>query len=46
MTKGEHSQIKLKSKATNGLEKFNIPKNSHVEYIVTLKDFEKVCFLQ
>jgi hypothetical protein len=43
MTKGEHSQIKLKSKATFGVEKFNIPKNSPVEYIVTLHDFEKVC---
>jgi len=42
MTKGEHSQIKLKSKATIGLEKFNIPKNSPVEYIVTLNNFEKV----
>jgi hypothetical protein len=42
MTKGENSQIKLKSKATIGLEKFNIPKNAHVEYIVTLNDFEKV----
>lgn len=43
MTKGENSQIKLKSKATKGLEKFNIPKNAHVEYIVTLNNFEKVC---
>jgi hypothetical protein len=42
MTKGEHSQIKLKSKATIGLEKFNIPKNSPVVYLVTLNDFEKV----
>ncbi len=42
MTKGEHSQIKLKSKATIGLEKFNIPKNSPVEYLVTLNNFEKV----
>ncbi|CAF2986889.1 unnamed protein product [Rotaria sp. Silwood2] len=41
MTKGENSQLKLKSKATAGLEKFNIPKNAHVEYIVTLHDFEK-----
>ncbi|CAF0752275.1 unnamed protein product [Adineta steineri] len=41
MTKGEHSQLKLKSKATFGLEKFNIPKNAHVEYMVTLNDFEK-----
>ncbi|CAF0995714.1 unnamed protein product [Adineta ricciae] len=41
MTKGEHCQLKLKSKATFGLEKFNIPKNAHVEYIVTLHDFEK-----
>ncbi len=42
MTKGENSQIKLKSKATIGLEKFNIPKNTPVEYIVTLNNFEKV----
>jgi hypothetical protein len=43
MTKGENSQIKLKSKAAiSGLEKFNIPKTAHVEYIVTLNDFEKV----
>jgi len=41
MTKGEHSQIKLKSKATIGLEKCNIPKNAHVEYIITLNNFEK-----
>ncbi|CAF1934678.1 unnamed protein product [Rotaria magnacalcarata] len=41
MTKGEKSQLKLKSKAIDGLEKFNIPKNAHVEYIVTLHDFEK-----
>jgi hypothetical protein len=43
MTKGENSQLKVKSKATVGIEKFNIPKNAHVEYIVTLHDFEKVC---
>lgn len=42
MTKGEQSQIKLKSKATIGLEKFNIPKNASVDYIITLHDFEKV----
>jgi hypothetical protein len=42
MTKGENSQIKLKSKATIGLDKFNIPKNARVEYIVTLNNFEKV----
>ncbi|CAF0887919.1 unnamed protein product [Rotaria sordida] len=41
MTKGENSQLKLKSKATIGIEKFNIPKNAHVKYIVTLHDFEK-----
>jgi hypothetical protein len=42
MTKGENSQLKLKSKAIIGLEKFNIPKNAHVEYLVTLNNFEKV----
>lgn len=42
MTKGEHSQIKLKFRATVGLEKFNIPKSAPVEYLVTLNDFEKV----
>lgn len=42
MTKGEHCQLKLKSKATFGVEKFNLPKNAHVEYIVTLHAFEKV----
>ena len=44
MTKGEHSQIKLKFRATLGLEKFNIPKSAPVEYLITLNDFEKVRF--
>lgn len=44
MTKGEHSQIKLKFQATIGVEKFNIPKSTPVEYLVTLNDFEKVSF--
>lgn len=41
MTKGEHSQIKLKSKGLIGLDKFQIPKNAHVEYLITLNNFEK-----
>ncbi|UJR28504.1 hypothetical protein I4U23_009742 [Adineta vaga] len=41
MTKGEHCQLKLKSKALFGSDKFNIPKNAQVEYIVTLLNFEK-----
>jgi hypothetical protein len=43
MTKNEHSQLKLKSKATTGVEKFNIPSNTPVVYDVTLVNFEKVC---
>ncbi len=42
MTKQEHAQLKLKSKATTGVEKFNIPANTPVEYEVTLINFEKV----
>lgn len=42
MTKNEQSQLKLKSAATNGIEKFNIPKNTPVQYEVTLLNFEKV----
>jgi hypothetical protein len=42
MTKNEHCQLKLKSKATTGIEKFNIPLNTPVEYHVTLNNFEKV----
>lgn len=42
MTKGEHAQLKLKSKATTGVEKFNIPANTPVQYEVTLNSFEKV----
>jgi len=41
MTKNEHAQLKLKSKATTGVEKFNIPANTHVQYEVTLLNFEK-----
>jgi FK506-binding protein 4/5 len=41
MTKQEHAQLKLKSKATTGVEKFNIPANTPVEYEVTLINFEK-----
>ena len=43
MTKQEHARLKLKSKATAGVEKFNIPSNTPVEYEVTLVNFEKVC---
>ena len=43
MTKGEHAQLKLKSNATTGVEKFNIAKNTPVQYDVTLVNFEKVC---
>jgi len=42
MTKGEHAQLKLKSKATTGIEKFKIPVNTPVQYEVTLINFEKV----
>lgn len=42
MTKNELAQLKLKSKATTGVEKFNIPANAPVEYDVTLLNFEKV----
>ena len=42
MTKHEQCQLKLKSKATTGVEKFNIPKDSPVQYEVTLVNFEKV----
>ena len=42
MTKGEHAQLKLKSKATTGVEKFNIPANTPVQYEVTLNSYEKV----
>lgn len=45
MTKNEHAQLKLKSKATTGVEKFNIPANVPVQYDVTLLNFEKVCFI-
>ncbi|CAF1612912.1 unnamed protein product [Rotaria magnacalcarata] len=41
MTKNEHAQLKLKSKATTGVEKFNIPANTPVQYDVTLINFEK-----
>ncbi|CAF3085528.1 unnamed protein product [Rotaria sp. Silwood2] len=41
MTKNEHAQLKLKSKATTGVEKFSIPKNTPVQYDVTLLNFEK-----
>ncbi|CAF1389856.1 unnamed protein product [Adineta steineri] len=41
MTKNEHAQLKLKSKATTGIEKFNIPQNTPVQYDVTLLNFEK-----
>lgn len=43
MTKSEHSQLKLKSKATSGIEKFGLEPNTPVEYEVTLVTFEKVC---
>jgi hypothetical protein len=42
MTKGELAQLKLRSKATTGIEKFNIPTNTPVQYEVTLLTFEKV----
>ncbi|CAF1193639.1 unnamed protein product [Rotaria sordida] len=41
MTKNEHAQLQLKSDATTGVEKFNIPKNTPVQYDVTLLNFEK-----
>ncbi|UJR21012.1 hypothetical protein I4U23_024112 [Adineta vaga] len=41
MTKNELARLTLKSKATTGVEKFNIPKNSTVQYDVTLLNFEK-----
>jgi hypothetical protein len=42
MTRNEHSKLSLKSKATTGIEKFNIPADTPVEYEVTLLNFEKV----
>ncbi len=42
MMKGEHARLTLKSKATAGVEKFNIPSDTPVEYEVTLINFEKV----
>jgi len=42
MTKNELAQLKLRSKATTGVEKFNIPANTPVQYEVTLLNFEKV----
>jgi hypothetical protein len=42
MTKGELAQLKLRSKATTGIEKFNIPAHTPVQYEVTLLNFEKV----
>jgi len=41
MTKNEHAQLKLKSKATTGVEKFNIPTHAPVQYEVTVLNFEK-----
>jgi hypothetical protein len=46
MTKGELAQLKLRSKATTGVEKFNIPVNTPVQYEVTLINFEKVRHLR
>ena len=43
MTKNEHSRLALKGNGLNGLDKFNIPQTSSVEYEVTLLNFEKVC---
>lgn len=43
MTKQETAQLQLKSKATTGVEKFNIPSHTAVQYEVTLINFEKVC---
>ncbi len=42
MTKTEHCKLYLKSKATKGVEKFNIPADSPVEYEVILHKFERV----
>lgn len=45
MKKGETSRIILKPQyafASKGSEEFGIPPNATIEYIVTLKNFEKV----
>lgn len=41
MAKSEKALLSLKSKATTGVEKFNVPANTPVEYEVTLLNFEK-----
>lgn len=44
---GEKSRLKIKSKHAfkdAGFSKFNIPPNADLEYIVELKNFEKVNF--
>ncbi len=42
MTKNEHCKLYLKSKATQGVEKFNILPETPVEYEVTMIKFERV----
>lgn len=42
---GEKSRLKIKSKfafKTDGKKEFNIPADADVEYIIELKNFEKV----
>ncbi|CAF4988298.1 unnamed protein product, partial [Rotaria sp. Silwood1] len=41
MSKGDHWKLSLKSKATQGVEKFHIPPNLPVEYEVTLLNLER-----
>ncbi len=42
MTKGEHCKLYLKSKGAKGVEKFNIPPGSSVEYDVTVTKLDRV----
>jgi hypothetical protein len=42
MTKNEYCKLYLNSKATQGVEKFNIPPDTPVEYEVTMIKFERV----
>ncbi|CAF4063875.1 unnamed protein product [Rotaria sordida] len=41
MSKGDHWKLYLKSKGTQGVEKFHIPPDSPVEYEVTIIDLEQ-----
>jgi len=42
MLLNEHSQLVLKGKAIQGLEKFSIPLNESVQYEIKLIQFQRV----